>query len=77
MILGLNVVSHRLALTVRNEWAVVPHPTRKRRRGWHVVWRRVEEPGAYRLGNTIYLHPDLVEKMKQGTSSVWPPLHAL
>ena len=64
---GVKIVPHALAREVRDEWKVEAHPTRKRRRNWRVVKRRIDRPGAYQIGNTIYMHPDLVEKLKQAT----------
>jgi len=60
---GLNIVPHTLALQIL--WTVQRHPIKKRRRGWAPV--RVTEPGCLQMGNTLFLHPDLVEKLKEAT----------
>ena len=64
---GLNIVLHPLAREVRDEWRVERHPIPKRRRRWRVVKHRIDRPGAYQIGNTIYMHPDLVEKLREVT----------
>lgn len=65
MLGDVKIVPHALAREVRDEWKVESHPIKKRRRNWRVVKRHIDRPGAYRVGNTIYLHPDLFEAMKQ------------
>lgn len=64
---GLKIVAHPLAREVRDEWRVEAHPIRKRRRNWRVVKHHIDRPGAYQIGNTIYMHPDLVAKLKEVT----------
>lgn len=64
MIGGMNIVPHPLAVTRRME--VQRHPIKKRRRNWSVV--RVERPGCYQIGNTFYMHPELVQKLKEHTN---------
>lgn len=66
---GLNIVPHTLAREVRDEWKVERHTIPKRRRQWHVVKHRIDRPGAYQIGNTIYMHPELVEKLRTLTSN--------
>lgn len=65
MLNGLDIVAHPLALDVRDEWRVEPWPRRKRRRGWRVVKHRTERPGAYRIGNTIYAHPEIIATLRK------------
>lgn len=57
---GMNVVSQPLAVDRRME--VQRHPIKKRRRQWRVV--RVERPGCWQIGNTFYMHPELIEKLR-------------
>jgi hypothetical protein len=68
MIGGLNIVSSRFALRCWVEFKVEAWPIPKRRRRWRV--RRIErsEPGCYQAGNTLIMHPDLIEKLKEHTS---------
>ena len=68
MLGDVKIVPHALAREVRDEWMVEAHPIKKRRRNWRVVKRCIDRPGAYRVGNTIYLHPDLFEAMKKKTN---------
>lgn len=72
---GLMVVPHRLAREVRDEWRVEAHPIPKRRRRWRVVKHHIDRPGAYRAGNTLFVHPDLMEQLKAATESElrWNP----
>lgn len=60
---GLRIVSHNLASEVRDEWRVERHPTKKKRRNWRAVKHRIDRPCAYRVGDVIYMHPDLVAKL--------------
>ena len=64
---GLNIVPHALAREVRDEWKVEACKTRKRRRNWRVVKHHIDRPCAWQIGNTIYMHPDLVAKLKEVT----------
>lgn len=64
---GVNIVPHALAIEARDEWRVEAHPIRKRRRNWRVVKRHIVKPSAYQIGNTIYMHPDLVARLKEAT----------
>jgi hypothetical protein len=57
---GINIVPHPLALTTK--CIVARHPTPKRRRKWTV--KRITVPGCYQIGNTFYMHPQLVQKLK-------------
>jgi hypothetical protein len=60
---GLPIVPHQWA--VRTVHRVVRHPTRKRRRNWRVV--RVTEPCAFQVGGVLYVHPSLVDKLREAT----------
>lgn len=62
-LLGLKIVPHQLAREVRDEWRVERHSTRKKRRNWRAVKRRIDRPGAFQVGDVIYMHPDLVAKL--------------
>lgn len=66
--IGVKIVPHAMAREVRDEWRVEPHPTRKRRRNWRVVRHHIDRPGAYQIGSTIYMHPDLVAILKDATT---------
>ena len=62
--LGLKIVEHPLALEVRTEWKIEAMPIAKRRRKWRVVKHRIERPGAYQVGATVYMHPELFAKLR-------------
>ena len=64
---GLLIVPHPLARERRVEWKVEPWPIKKRRRNWRVVKHHIDQPGVYQVGNTIYMHPDLVAKLYEET----------
>jgi hypothetical protein len=54
-----------MAREVRTEWRIEKHPTKKRRKQWHVVKHTIDRPGMYRAGNTIYAHPEIVAQLRQ------------
>lgn len=62
---GMKVVSTPLAREVRDEWRVERHPLPKRRRQWRVVKHHIDKPGCYRVGDTFYMHPDIVAQLPQ------------
>lgn len=62
-IYGLDVVSAPMAREVRTEWRVERHPTKKRRRNWLVVKHKIDRPGMYRSGNTLFVNPELLSKL--------------
>lgn len=64
--MGLKVVPHQLAIEVRTEFKVTSCSTRyKKRKGWRVLRTEVRRPGCFQVGDTLYMHPDLVAKLKQ------------
>ena len=60
---GLKIVPHTLAREVRDEWRVEKHPIPKRRRKWRVVKHHIDRPGCFQMGDTLYMHPDLIAKL--------------
>jgi hypothetical protein len=67
MLAGMRVVPHPLAREVRDEWKVERHPTPKKRRQWRVVKHHIDRPGCYQVGDTFYMHPELMEKLRHAT----------
>jgi hypothetical protein len=67
---GLQIVSAPQAREIRDEWRVERHPIKKRRRQWRVVKHRIDRPGAYQIGDVIYMHPDLIVKLKNSKGGV-------
>lgn len=70
---GLRIVAHPLAREVRDEWRVEAMPIRKRRNNWRVVKHRIDRPGMYQVGNTIYAHPEIVEQLRRAVPNVKCP----
>jgi hypothetical protein len=64
---GLNIIPHQLAIEVRTEWLVQRHPIAKKRKQWQVVKHRIDRPGCYQVGNTLYMHPELIDKLIEKT----------
>ena len=62
---GMRIVQHSLAVTVRDEWKVERHPIKKKRRQWRVAKHRITTPSCYQVGDTLYMHPELVERLRQ------------
>ena len=64
--LGLKIVPHPLAIDKRTEFKVAPWPgsNRKRRKNWRVMRIEITRPGCWQVGNTLYMHPDLVAKLQ-------------
>lgn len=62
---GLWIVPHELAREVRTEYHVVRcSPGRdKKRKNWRVMRVEINRPSAYQVGDTIYMHPELVSKL--------------
>lgn len=71
--LGLKIVSQPLAVERRTEFKVEPHGTRrKRRKAWRVVRVDIERPAAFKTGDTVYMHPDLIAKLPHtAAAGVW------
>ena len=63
-IYGLDVVSAPMAREVRTEWRIERNPRKKRRRNWLVVKHQIDRPAMYRSGNTLFVHPELLAKLK-------------
>ena len=63
----MNIVPHVLAREVRDTFTIERNPIKKRRRNWRVVKHRIDRPGAFVCGDVIYMHPDLVAKLRAQT----------
>lgn len=68
--LGVKIVAHALAREVSDEWHIERHPIKKRRKNWRVVKHHIDRPGAYQVGDVIYMHPDLVAQLRSVTPNV-------
>ena len=62
---GLKIIAHQLAREVRDEWKVEAMPIKKRRKNWRVVKHHIDRPGAYRVGDVLYAHPDILAKLRE------------
>ena len=60
---GMKIVPHMLAREVRTEFKVARWPLRKKRRNWMVRRIDIDRPGCLRVGDTIYMHPELIAKL--------------
>lgn len=58
---GLSVIPHRLC--EETVYEVQRHPIKKRRRGWRVV--KMLRPAIWKMGNTLFMHPDLYRAMRE------------
>ena len=69
MLNGISIVPHMFAREVRTEYRVTRWMAGKdkKRKNWRVMRVEINRPGAYQIGNTIYMHPELVEKLKAST----------
>lgn len=70
--MGLKIIPHALAREVRDEFRVERHPTAKRRRRWRVVKHHIDRPGCYQVGNVLYMHPELLARLKTPNAAVKP-----
>lgn len=61
---GLNIVSHPLATRNERVAHITRNPTAKRRRRWTLRYETRVIPSAFQAGNTVYMHPSLIEKLK-------------
>lgn len=68
MLNGIKVITHPLAVETIVTFKVARHPIQKRRRNWHVVRLVNVQPCAYMVGDVMYAHPDLVQKLKMQAS---------
>ena len=69
-LLGMNIVAHPLARDVRIEFKVMRWATRKKKRkNWRVMRIEINRPGCYQVGNTLYMHPDLIAKLPREACS--------
>lgn len=66
MWMGLHIVPHTLARDIRTEFKVSRWATRdKKRKGWRVMRLDINRPGCWKIGDTLYMHPDLIAKLAQ------------
>ena len=61
---GMQILVNPLAMECRTVYRVQPAAIRKRRRGYRVVREEIRRPGAYQMGGTLVVHPDIFEKIK-------------
>lgn len=65
MFAGMKIVPHELARDVRTEFKAVTWATRdKKRRNWRVMRLEINRPGCWQVGDTFYMHPELIAKLK-------------
>lgn len=61
---GMTVFSCPHAIVSGVRFVVVRHPRPKRRRQWTVRREAYETPTSWQLGNNLYVHPTIFEKLK-------------
>ena len=63
--LGLKIVPHLLARDRRTEFRVTRWAAgkTKRRKNWRVLRVEIDRPGCWQVGDTLYMHPDLIAKL--------------
>lgn len=61
---GMQILVNPLAMECRTVYRVQPVGIRKRRRGYRVVREEIRRPGAWKMGSTLVVHPDIFEKIK-------------
>jgi len=63
-VMGLKIVPHPLAREVRTEFKVTRWATRdKKRKNWRVMRIEINRPSCIKVGDVLYMHPDLVSKL--------------
>lgn len=65
---GVTVIAHPLAREIREVWEIEKSPIKKRRRNWRVVKNVINRPGCYMMGGVMYMHPDLISKLRLASS---------
>lgn len=64
---GLRIVSTPLAVDVHTEFRVSRcGPYDRKRKRYFVERIEIRKPGRWKAGNVLYVHPKLVEQLKQG-----------
>ena len=62
--LGLKIVPHLMARDRRTEFKVVRwSERRKKRKNWRVIRVEIDRPGCWQVGDTLYMHPELIAKL--------------
>lgn len=63
-LLGLRIIPHLLARDIRTEFKVARWSVKnKRRKNWRVVRVEINRPGCWRVGDTLYMHPELIARL--------------
>lgn len=65
MLNGMKVLVSPHATKNVSVWAVERNPIPKRRRNWRVVRKTITEPVAYKMGETLIVHPTIFDKLKE------------
>ena len=65
-LLGLKIVSHPLARDVRTEFKVACCGPRRKRGRYCVKRIEINRPGCVQVDDTLYMHPELVAKLRAG-----------
>ena len=61
---GMRIVSHELARDRRTLFQVTPWGARKKKRkGWRVTEVTIDRPACFKVGDTLYMHPELIAKL--------------
>lgn len=63
---GTRIVAQPLAVEVTTEFRLACRNSRRKR--WFVVRVETKRPGCWKVGNVLYMHPTLLEQLKQGAT---------
>ena len=69
---GTVIISSAMCFEAREDWSRVRSPSRaarRRKRGHRQNITLYQVPIMYRIGGTVYAHPDIIEKMRDEIDS--------
>lgn len=74
---GLQIFEDWLMVDIKEDWSRVRSPARARRRRWkhkqNIDIVHVPKPEAIRMGNKVYMHPEMAAELRRQVASTTPP----